>query len=107
MIRHCFKYCLSAPPLRSYRAHSYLRPIAESPWISTQASALASRTRTLTTAAVTSTPPIKATKKMSTFYDLKAPLPGNGTFDFATLKGKVVLIVNTASAWYVGPSQES
>ncbi|ESK87253.1 glutathione peroxidase [Moniliophthora roreri MCA 2997] len=32
------------------------------------------------------------------FYSLKAAMPGNKTFDFADLKGKVVLIVNTASA---------
>jgi peroxiredoxin len=38
---------------------------------------------------------------MSTFYDLKADLPKGEKLDFATLKGKVVLIVNTASAWYV------
>jgi len=35
---------------------------------------------------------------MSAFYDLKAPLPNGETYDFSTLKGKVVLIVNTASA---------
>jgi glutathione peroxidase-family protein len=40
---------------------------------------------------------------MSTFYDLKADLPGGAAYDFSTLKGKVVLIVNTASAWYVTP----
>ncbi|KAI0707349.1 glutathione peroxidase-like protein [Earliella scabrosa] len=34
---------------------------------------------------------------MSTFYSLKATLPGNKTYDFEQLKGKVVLIVNTAS----------
>ncbi|KAK7050868.1 Glutathione peroxidase 2 [Paramarasmius palmivorus] len=34
----------------------------------------------------------------SSFYSLKATMPGNKTFDFADLKGKVVLIVNTASA---------
>ncbi|KDE04928.1 glutathione peroxidase 2 [Microbotryum lychnidis-dioicae p1A1 Lamole] len=34
----------------------------------------------------------------TTFYDLKAPLPGaDKTYDFKDLKGKVVLIVNTAS----------
>ncbi|KZS92573.1 glutathione peroxidase [Sistotremastrum niveocremeum HHB9708] len=33
---------------------------------------------------------------MSTFYDLKADAP-TGQYDFATLKGKVVLIVNVAS----------
>ncbi|KAJ3852038.1 thioredoxin-like protein [Lentinula lateritia] len=32
------------------------------------------------------------------FYSLKAQMPGNKTFDFADLEGKVVLIVNTASA---------
>lgn len=32
------------------------------------------------------------------FYSLSAALPGNKTLDFADLKGKVVLIVNTASA---------
>lgn len=36
----------------------------------------------------------------SDFYSLKAEMPGNKTFDFSDLKGKVVLIVNTASAWY-------
>jgi glutathione peroxidase len=41
---------------------------------------------------------------MTTFYDLKADLPGGEKYDFATLKGKVVLIVNTASAWYVTSS---
>ncbi len=35
------------------------------------------------------------------FYSLKATLPGNKTYDFADLKGKTVLIVNTASNWYV------
>ncbi|KZT73027.1 glutathione peroxidase [Daedalea quercina L-15889] len=34
---------------------------------------------------------------MTSFYDLKAELPGGKTYDFAELKGKVVLIVNTAS----------
>ncbi|KAG7089454.1 hypothetical protein E1B28_011139 [Marasmius oreades] len=33
----------------------------------------------------------------SGFYSLKATLPNNQTYDFADLKGKVVLIVNTAS----------
>ncbi|KAF8920386.1 glutathione peroxidase-like protein [Mucidula mucida] len=32
------------------------------------------------------------------FYSLKATLPGNKEYDFAQLKGKTVLIVNTASA---------
>ncbi|KAG8935508.1 peroxiredoxin hyr1 [Tulasnella sp. 419] len=34
---------------------------------------------------------------MSEFYKLKAELPNGQTFDFSTLEGKVVLIVNTAS----------
>ncbi|WFD14645.1 glutathione peroxidase [Malassezia arunalokei] len=34
---------------------------------------------------------------MVTFYDLKAAMPQGKTFDFAQLKDKVVLIVNTAS----------
>jgi hypothetical protein len=38
---------------------------------------------------------------MTTFYDLKADLPGGEKYDFADLKDKVVLIVNTASAWCV------
>lgn len=38
---------------------------------------------------------------MTTFYDLKAELPGGKTLDFAQYKGKVVLIVNTASKWCV------
>ena len=36
------------------------------------------------------------------FYELKAQLPGGKTYDFEQLKGKVVLIVNTASKWYAG-----
>lgn len=35
------------------------------------------------------------------FYDLKADLPGGKTYDFEQLKGKVVLVVNTASQWCV------
>ena len=38
---------------------------------------------------------------MTTFYDLKAELPGGKVYDFSQLKGKVVLIVNTASKWCV------
>ncbi|KAG5646941.1 hypothetical protein DXG03_001664 [Asterophora parasitica] len=38
---------------------------------------------------------------MSTFYSLKAERPGGKVYDFADLKGKTVLIVNVASAWYV------
>jgi hypothetical protein len=37
----------------------------------------------------------------STFYSLKAELPSGKIYDFADLKGKTVLIVNTASKWYV------
>jgi glutathione peroxidase len=37
----------------------------------------------------------------SSFYSLKAEQPGGRVYDFAQLKGKTVLIVNTASAWYV------
>jgi len=33
----------------------------------------------------------------TTFHQLKADLPGGTTYDFEQLKGKVVLIVNTAS----------
>jgi hypothetical protein len=43
---------------------------------------------------------VPAGAKGKSFYDLKAPLPGSkGDFDFANLKGKAVLIVNTASKW--------
>lgn len=38
---------------------------------------------------------------MTSFYDLKAELPNGKTYDFSQLKGKVVLIVNTASKWCV------
>ena len=38
---------------------------------------------------------------MTSFYELKAELPGGKTYDFEQLKGKVVLIVNVASKWYV------
>ncbi|KAL4252290.1 Glutathione peroxidase [Abortiporus biennis] len=34
---------------------------------------------------------------MSAFYNLKAELPNGSAYDFESLKGKVVLIVNTAS----------
>jgi len=34
------------------------------------------------------------------FYSLKATLPGNKTYDFADLKGKVVLIVNTGAFFF-------
>ncbi|KAF9243421.1 glutathione peroxidase [Melanogaster broomeanus] len=34
---------------------------------------------------------------MTSFYDLKADIPGGKTYDFDQLKGKVVLIVNVAS----------
>ncbi|KZT07772.1 glutathione peroxidase [Laetiporus sulphureus 93-53] len=34
---------------------------------------------------------------MTSFYELKAELPGGKTYDFEQLKGKVVLIVNVAS----------
>lgn len=37
----------------------------------------------------------------STFYSLKAELPLGKSYDFANLKGKTVLIVNTASNWCV------
>lgn len=33
------------------------------------------------------------------FYSLKATAPGNKPYEFEQLKGKVVLIVNTASKW--------
>nr|AGC26942.1 glutathione peroxidase [Polyporus umbellatus] len=47
-----------------------------------------------------STPPTSAPSESgpsSTFYSLKAQLPGGKTYDFEQLLGKVVLIVNTAS----------
>lgn len=42
-----------------------------------------------------------STAAMSGFYSLKAETPEGKTYDFADLKGKVVLIVNVASKWYV------
>jgi glutathione peroxidase len=36
---------------------------------------------------------------MSAFYTLKATKKTDDIFDFAELKGKTVLIVNTASQW--------
>lgn len=36
---------------------------------------------------------------MAGFYSLKAEQPGGVIYDFAQLKGKAVLIVNTASRW--------
>ena len=36
----------------------------------------------------------------SKFYSLKAELPSGKTYDFADLKEKTVLIVNTAFNWY-------
>ena len=37
----------------------------------------------------------------SGFYSLKTELPGGKEYSFSELKGKVVLIVNVASKWYV------
>jgi hypothetical protein len=42
---------------------------------------------------------LSTTSNMTSFYDLKADLPGSNTYDFDQLKGKVVLIVNVASQW--------
>lgn len=42
-----------------------------------------------------------STTAMSSFYELKPQLPNGKTYDFGELKGKVVLIVNVASKWYV------
>lgn len=40
--------------------------------------------------------------KAKSFYDLQATLPGKDrVYNFAQLKGKPVIIVNTASKWYV------
>ena len=39
----------------------------------------------------------------ASFYSLKATRPGNKVYDFEQLKGKVVLIVNTASKWCAPP----
>jgi hypothetical protein len=41
------------------------------------------------------------TPVMTSFHNLKAELPTEGVYDFAQLKGKTVLIVNTASGWCV------
>jgi hypothetical protein len=49
--------------------------------------------RTFTTSSVLRT--------MTTFYDLKADLPGGKTYEFDQLRGKVVLVVNVASQWCV------
>ena len=38
---------------------------------------------------------------MSTFHTLKAELPNGSQLEFEQLKGKVVLVVNVASKWYV------
>ncbi|KAI0787658.1 thioredoxin-like protein [Fomes fomentarius] len=43
---------------------------------------------------ISSSPPAMSD---ASFYSLKATLPGGKTYDFEQLKGKVVLIVNTAS----------
>ena len=43
-------------------------------------------------------------REMTTFYDLKAEKPNGTTLNFSELKGKVVLIVNVASQWYVESS---
>lgn len=42
-----------------------------------------------------------STPATSGFYSLKATLPGGKEYDFEQLRGKVVLIVNTASKWCV------
>ena len=41
------------------------------------------------------------TAAMSQFYELKPELPNGKAYDFEQLKGKVILIVNVASKWYV------
>ena len=43
----------------------------------------------------------RPTMSDASFYSLKATRPGNKEYDFEQLRGKVVLIVNTASKWYV------
>ena len=40
---------------------------------------------------------------MSKFYDFKMTDINGNEFDFSTLKGKVVLIVNTATRWGLTP----
>ena len=37
----------------------------------------------------------------SKFYTFKPELPGDKTYDFEQLRGKVVLVVNVASKWFV------
>ena len=61
-----------------------------------------SRSLFTTTNTTATTRPAKApysTSAMSSFYELKAELPNGQQYDFEQLKGKVVLIVNTASKW--------
>lgn len=54
---------------------------------------------TTTFLASSTAPAAYSTSAMSKFHELKAELPNGQTFDFEQLKGKVVLIVNTASKW--------
>ena len=61
--------------------------------------ALTSR-RALTATSLSSAA-LYSTSAMSSFYELKAERPDGLTYDFEQLKGKVVLIVNVASKWYV------
>lgn len=48
----------------------------------------------------------KIQKKMKSLYDFKVEKLEGGTFDFATLKGKKVMIVNTASECGLTPQYE-
>ena len=58
--------------------------------------------RLYTSSSTTTTPIPNDMTSTKSFYDLKAELPGTkGVYDFAQLKGKVVLIVNVASQWRV------
>ena len=81
---------LAVPVARSLRNHapcSHLLPVASPRPVAK----LSYPHRTLF-----ASPP---TMSDASFYGLKATRPGNKEFDFAQLKGKVVLIVNTASKW--------
>lgn len=66
--------------------------------ISTSSTATTTTSHTTMSTAESSTPAAPAT---SGFYSLKAALPSGKEYDFEQLRGKVVLIVNTASKWCV------
>jgi len=90
--------CVRSSPLKpgSMRVGT-LVPILPSSTSTTVDTRLPSHYRSYSTNGMTEVAPPPSSTSTSTFYDLKAPLPGGNDFNFDDLKGKVVLVVNVAS----------